>query len=107
MGGRDPRVAIGGEVLVEFVDVEGFDVGDDVAAELADVDVSEVDVGRLPAAFLQGAALALQVLLARLRVRLGGGGGRGGALRLPCGGRRGHVREGGVALNGIVVLMGN
>lgn len=78
--GRDPRVAVGGEVLIELVDVEGLDVGDDVAAELADVHVSEVDVGRLPAAFLQRAALPLQVLLARLRVRLGGGGGRRGAL---------------------------
>jgi len=38
------RVAVRWEVLVKLVDVEGLDVGDHVAAQLADVHVAEIDV---------------------------------------------------------------
>lgn len=81
--GRHPRVAVGGQVLVKLVDVEGLDVGDDVAAQLADVHVAEVD-GGLSAPLGQGAPLSLQVSLAGLHVGFGGGRWRRWALGLPC-----------------------
>ena len=46
---REARVAVGREVLVKLVDVKGLDVGDDIAAELTDVHVAEVDVELAPA----------------------------------------------------------
>lgn len=41
-------MAVGREVLVELVDIEGLDVGDDIAAQLADVHVTEVNVELSP-----------------------------------------------------------
>lgn len=35
---------VGREVLVKLVDIEGLDVGDDVAAQLANIHVTEVNV---------------------------------------------------------------
>lgn len=83
MSGRHSRVAIGWQVLVKFVDIEGLNVGDDVAAQLTDVHVAEVD-GGLSAPLWQGAPLSFQVSLARLHVGFGGGGWRWWALGLSC-----------------------
>lgn len=80
--GRHPGVAIGRQILIKFVDIEGLDVGDDIATQLADVHVAEVD-GGLSAPLRQGAPLSLQVSLARLHVGFGGGGRRRRTLGLP------------------------
>lgn len=83
MCGRHPRVAVGRQVLVKFIDIEGLNVGDDVATQLTDVHVAEVD-GGLSASLWQGAPLSLQVSLARLHIGFGGGGWSRWALGLPC-----------------------
>lgn len=66
------------------MDIESFDVGDDVAAQLADIHVSEVDVELAARALLQGAALTLQVGLAHSQVCFGGGRWCRWALGLAC-----------------------
>lgn len=71
--GGHSGVAVGRQVLVKLVDVEGLDVGDDLAAELSDVHVAEIDVGWLAAALLQGAAFTLEIWLAGLHVCFRGG----------------------------------
>lgn len=91
MGGRDPGVAVGREILVKLIDVKGLNVGDDVAAELTNVHVSEVDVGRLPSSFLQGAPFPFQVLLTGLHICFRGSGRGRWPLRLSC---RKHKRNG-------------
>jgi len=74
--GRHGGVAVERQVLVELVHVEGLHVVDDLAAQLRDVHVAEVDV--LAAALHEAAALVLQLLLAAV-VEVGfGGGGWGG-----------------------------
>lgn len=81
--GRHGRVTVEGQVLVKLVDVEGLHVADDLAAQLGDVHVAEVDV--LPTAFRQATALVLQLLLAPVvKVRLGGRGRGGGSVSLTC-----------------------
>ena len=92
-----PRVPVGGQVLVELVDVERLHVGHHLVAHLPDVHVAEVNVG-LPgprgprralgsgpetatAGARRRAALPLPFPgLPSMQFGLGGGGGRWGAL---------------------------
>ncbi len=69
------------QVLIKLVDVERFN---DVAAELADVHVVEVDVERASRAFLKRTGLSLQIHFALLRVSLRSGGRSGRPLGLAC-----------------------
>lgn len=69
------------QVLVELVDVERLD---DVAAELADVHVAEVDVERTSRAFLKRTGFPLQIRFAWLSVSFRGGGRSGRPLGLAC-----------------------
>lgn len=78
VGDRDPGVSMRRQVLVELVDVERLHVGDDVAAQLADVYGAEVD------ALLQRTAFTLQVRFAGRHICFGGCGRRGGTLGLTC-----------------------
>lgn len=83
VGGRNPWVAVGWQVLVKLIDVEGLNVGDDVAAQFTDVHVAEVD-GGLSAPLCQRAPLSLQINFASLHVGFGSGGWGRRTLRLPC-----------------------
>lgn len=74
-------VPVRGQVLVELVDVERLY---DVAAELADVHVAEVDVERTSRAFLKRTGLSLQIRFAWLHVSFRGGGRSGRPLGLAC-----------------------
>lgn len=69
------------QVLVELVDVERFD---DVAAELADVHIAEVDVERTSRALLKRTGFPLQIRFAWLSVSFRGGGRSGRPLGLAC-----------------------
>lgn len=81
MVSRHGSMAIERQVLVKLVHIEGFHVVDDLAAQLRDVHVAEVDV--LAAAFHEAAALMLQLLLAAVvEVGFGGGGGGGWSMGL-------------------------
>lgn len=80
--GRDPRMAMGGQVLVKLIDVESLDVGDHVAAQLTDIHISEVDIELAAGAFLHRATLSLQVGFAIGQVGFRGGGGCWGTLGL-------------------------
>lgn len=74
--GRHGSMAIERQVLVKLVHVEGLHVVDDLAAQLRDVHVAEVNV--LAAALHEAAALVLQLLLAAVVEVSFGGGGWGG-----------------------------
>ena len=80
VGDGPPRGGMGEEVLVAFCADKRWGRGNDVAAQLAEVNVGGVDVGLADCAVEEGAALALRVRIARLNVGLGGGGREGGAL---------------------------
>lgn len=67
-----PSVAVRGQVLIELIDVEAADVGDDVAAQLTDVHSAKVYVELAAGALLHWAALALQVSFAGRKICLGG-----------------------------------
>lgn len=84
MGRWNTWMTIGREVLIKFIDVKSLDVRDDIAAEFANVHISEVNVGGLPSSFLQRAPFSLQVLLARLDVSFRGSRRGRWALRLAC-----------------------
>lgn len=81
-GAAHPGVAVRGEVLVELVHVEAPHVGDDLAAQLADVHGAKVDVELAAGALLHGPALTLQISFARDQVCLGSGRGCRRALGL-------------------------
>lgn len=51
-------MAIGREVLVKLVDIEGLNMGDDIAAQLADVHVTEVNVELSPTGTIRQGAEA-------------------------------------------------
>lgn len=76
VGGRDPWVPVRRQVLVKLVDVERLHVGDDVTAQLTDINGPKVD------ALLQRTAFALQVCFAGWQVCFGGCGRCGGTLGL-------------------------
>lgn len=67
-----PGVAVRGQVLIELVDVEAADVGDDVTAQLTDVHGAKVYIELAAGALLNRAALSLQVSLAGRKICLGG-----------------------------------
>lgn len=98
---RCTRVTIGRQVLVKLVDIEGLDVGDDVTTQLADVHVPEVDVELAARALLQGAALTLQVGLARSQVCFGGGRWCRWALGLACWSKKKEL----ISLHTIMILL--
>lgn len=84
VGDRHARVPVRRQVLVELVDVERLDVRDDVAAQLSNVHVAEVDVELPSRAFLERPGFALQIPFAWLHISFRGGGGSGRPLRLTC-----------------------
>lgn len=98
---RHARVPVGWQVLVELIDIEGLDVGDDVAAQLADIHVPEVDVELAARALLQRAALTLQVGLARSQVCFGGGRWCRWALGLACWSKKKEL----ISLHTIMILL--
>lgn len=79
-GQKNGAVAVGGQVLVELVDVESANGGDDVGAELGDVQVAEVNV--LPPNGGGGAGAAVPVFVPHVRVRFRGCGWRWRSVRL-------------------------
>lgn len=77
-----PSVAVRRQVLIELIDVKAAHVGDDLAAQLADVHGSKVDVELATGALLHGTPLTLQVSFVGGEVCLGGGWRRWRALGL-------------------------
>lgn len=66
-------MAVRRQVLIKLIDIKAPHVGDDFAAQLANVHSSKVDIELATSALLYGAPLTLQVSFAGGEVRLGGG----------------------------------
>jgi len=79
---RHSSMAVRWQVLIKLIDIEAAHVGYDLAAQLANVHSSKVDVELATGALLYRATLALQFNLAGGEFCLGGGWGCWWALGL-------------------------
>lgn len=77
-----PSMAVRRQVLIKLINIKAPHVGDDFAAQLANVHGSKVDVELATGALLNWTPLTLQVSFAGRKVCLGGGWGCWWALGL-------------------------